>query len=62
MSCNGIRIYGWMELFGWNTDIRVVDTLVTFNINVIVRNPIEKVAAFLESKHQDRYKMFNLCR
>jgi len=27
----------------------------------LYRNPIEKVAAFLEDKHKDRYKMFNLC-
>jgi len=27
----------------------------------LYRNPIEKVAAFLETKHNDRYKMFNLC-
>eukprot|EP00092_Neocalanus_flemingeri_P006606 GFUD01007125.1.p1 GENE.GFUD01007125.1~~GFUD01007125.1.p1 ORF type:complete len:594 (-),score=150.38 GFUD01007125.1:72-1853(-) len=27
----------------------------------LYRNPIEKVAAFLDTKHPDRYKLFNLC-
>ena len=27
----------------------------------LYRNPIEKVAAFLDTKHPDRYKIFNLC-
>jgi len=27
----------------------------------LYRNPIEKVSAFLDAKHKDRYMMFNLC-
>lgn len=27
----------------------------------LYRNPIEKVAAFLDTKHRDRYKLYNLC-
>jgi len=27
----------------------------------LYRNPIEKVAAFLDTKHPDKYKLFNLC-